>query len=61
MIGILKGKQLMAFLNPNDVVICRKKFLIEGIMACMNVSSRREGYYTTEVTSLSKNAFTQSN
>lgn len=50
----------MAFLNPKDIFACRKKFLLERIMACVNLSSRREGYYTTEVTSISKNAFTQS-
>lgn len=51
MIGILKGKHLKAFLNLKAVVaVCRQKFLLQTMMAGVNVGSRREGFYTMEVT-----------
>lgn len=62
MIGILKGiKHLRAFLNPRAVFAsCRLKIFLQRMMADVNAGSRREGYYAMKVTSLSKNAFTQS-
>lgn len=62
MIGILKGKHLRAFLNPKAVVAAyRYKFLLQRMMAGVNVGSQREGYYTMQVTSLIKNPYTHSN